>query len=38
MANEVLLAEHKRERKIVKDMKIKDFDNSVILVNTDCNR
>jgi hypothetical protein len=36
-ANEILLAEPKRERKIDKDMRIKDFDNRVTLVNTDCN-
>jgi len=38
MANEILLAEPKRERKIDKDMRIKDFDNRMTLVNTDCNR
>jgi hypothetical protein len=37
MANEILLPESKRERKIDKDMRIKDFDNRVTLVNTDCN-
>jgi hypothetical protein len=38
MANEILLAGHKRERKIDKDMRIKVFDNRVTPVNTDCNR
>jgi hypothetical protein len=38
MANEILLSETKRERKIDKDMRIKDFDNRVTLVNTDCTR
>jgi hypothetical protein len=38
MENEILLAEHKRERNIDKDMRIKDFDNRVTLVNTNCNR
>ena len=38
MANEILLSETKRERKIDKDVRIKNSDNRVTLVNTDCNR
>jgi hypothetical protein len=36
--NDILLAEPKREGKINKDVGVKDFDNTVTLVNTDCNR
>ena len=36
-ANEILLAELQRERKIDNDMRIKDFVSRVTLVNTDCN-
>ena len=32
MANEILLAETKRERKIDKDMRIKEFDNIMTVV------